>query len=124
LSQLTQYPTLAWASFDGSTNDPVVYPNGASLQNLANQLLVQITPTSLPNGTSGVVYATQTFTATGGSFQPPFTWSASALPAGLKVSTGGTLSGTPTQSGTFDPVITLTDSLSRSVQWTYTLTIQ
>lgn len=124
LSQLTQYSALAWASYDSSTNPPVVYPNGTSLQNLENQILVQVSPASLPNGTSGVVYSTTTFTATGGSFQPPFTWSASALPSGLKLSAGGILSGTPTQSGTFDPVIQLTDSLSRTVQWTYTLTIQ
>jgi Putative Ig domain len=46
------------------------------------------------------------------------------LPPGLTLSSAGTLSGTPTQSGTFDTVvIKLTDSLSRTVQWTYTITI-
>jgi hypothetical protein len=124
LSQLTQYPTLAWGSFDSSSNDPVVYPNGTSIQNLENQILVQISPTSLPNGTNGVSYAATTFTASGGSFQPPFTWSATGLPTGLTLSSSGTLSGTPTQSGTFDVVIILTDSLSRTVQWDYTITIQ
>ena len=43
--KLTQYPVLAWASFDGSTNAPEVYPNGNSILNLQNQLLIQITPT-------------------------------------------------------------------------------
>jgi hypothetical protein len=28
-----------WGSFDGTTNDPVVYPNGTSIQNLENQVL-------------------------------------------------------------------------------------
>jgi len=129
LSELTQQPTLAWASFDSSTNDPVVYPNGTSIQNLENQILVQISPTSLPNGTNGVSYPATTFVASGGSFQPPFTWSwtptvGETLPPGLTLSSGGTLSGTPTQSGTFDIVIQLTDSLSRTVQWDYSITIE
>jgi hypothetical protein len=123
LSQLTQYTTSAWASFDGSTNLPVLYPSGTSILNLENQILVQISPTTLPNGVNGAAYPATTFTATGGSFQPPFTWSATGLPSGLTLSIGGTLSGTPTQSGTFDIVIILTDSLSRTVQWNYTITI-
>jgi hypothetical protein len=123
LSQLTQYGTTAWASFDGSTNVPVLYPNGTSIQNLANQLLVQISPATLPNGVNGAAYPSTTFTTSGGSFQPPFTWSATGLPSGLTMSSGGTISGTPVQSGTFDIVIILTDSLSRTVQWNYTITI-
>ena len=63
------------------------------------------------------------FTATGGSFSPPFTWSATGLPASMTLSPGGTLAGTPTQSGTFDFTVQLTDSLSRSVQWNYSIII-
>ena len=126
LSELTQQPTLAWASFDSSTNDPVVYPNGTSIQNLENQILVQVSPASLPNGTSGVSYPATIFTVSGGSFSPPFTWSATGLPSGLTLSSGGTLSGTPTQTGTFDIIIQLNDSLTppRTVRWHYTITIQ
>jgi hypothetical protein len=114
-----------WGSFDGSTNDPVVYPNGTSLANLANQILVEVTPSTLPVGTNGVVYPATTFVATGGSFLAPFTWSISSgsLPSGLSLSSGGTISGTPTQSGTFDFTLKLTDSLSRSVTWSYFITI-
>lgn len=123
LSEVTQYPAFAWASFDGSTNDPIVYPNGTSIRNLEYQILVQVSPTTLPPAAVGVAYS-QTFTATGGSFSPPFTWSATGLPSGLTMSAGGTVAGTPTTSGTFDNiVIQLTDSLSRTVQWTYTITI-
>jgi hypothetical protein len=141
LSEFTQMSTppwpanlpsglLAFASFDSSTNDPVVYPNGTSIQNLENQLLVQIyfspstTNSTLLNGTNGLPYTATTFTATGGAFTPPFTWSATGLPAGLTVAPGGTLFGTPTQSGTFDFTLQLTDVISRSVQWTFTITIQ
>jgi hypothetical protein len=116
-----------WGSFDESTNDPVVYPSGTSIQNLANQVLIQISPTSLPSGTNGVAYAPTAFTTTGGAFTPPYTWalptSSAALPSGLTLSSGGTISGTPTQSGTFDFVIQLTDSLGRAVQWSYSITI-
>ena len=36
----------------------------------------------------------------------------------------GALSGTPTQSGTYDITVQLIDKLGRSVQWYYTLIIQ
>ena len=124
LSELTALPVLAWASYDASTNLPVVYPNGNSIQNLQNEILVQITPASLANGTNNTAYPAVTFAATGGSFSPPFTWSATGLPVGMTMSSGGTLSGTPTLSGTYDITLQLTDSLGRSVQWFYTLIIQ
>ena len=117
-----------WASFDGTTNAPVVFPNGTSIENLQNQVLIQVSPAGpLPNGFEGVDYGVNAiqFSATGGSFAPPFTWSAGNLPAGMGVDPNtGLLSGVPTQSGTFDFTLTLTDASSRSVQWTYTITIQ
>lgn len=123
LSDLYYATYFVWASFDGSTNAPILYPNGTSIENLQNQILIQITPTSLVDGTAGFAYVPVTFTATGGAFSPPFTWSASGLPDGLTVSPGGTLSGAPTQVGTFDFTLQLQDSLGRTVQWTYTITI-
>ena len=69
-------------------------------------------------------YPVITFTATGGSFTQPYTWSAVNLPPGLTLSSGGTLSGVPTQPGTFDFILKLTDYLGRSVQWNYTITIR
>jgi hypothetical protein len=103
----------------------VIYPNGTSIDNLGNMILIQISPPPplLTAGTVNAAYSPVTFTATGGAFTPPFTWSASGLPAGLSMAQDGTLSGTPTQAGTFDFIITLTDSLGRSVQWGYSITI-
>jgi hypothetical protein len=115
-----------WGSFnDVSPSNIVVYPNGTDIQNLENQALVQITPASpLPNGTSGTAYPSTTFTTTGGAFTPPFTWSApGGMPPGLNLSAGGTVAGTPTQAGTFDFVIQMTDVNTRSVQWIYSITI-
>lgn len=49
------------------------------------------------------------FTATGGI--PPYSWSASGLPANLSLnSTNGRITGTPTRAGTYNIVLTLTDS--------------
>jgi hypothetical protein len=124
--QTTEVQELLWGSFDGSTNDPVVYPNGASLANLANQVLVQISPSTLPTGTNGVVYPATNFIATGGPFKPPFTWSVSSsgMPPGLTLSSTGMVSGKPTQPGIFDIIVLMTDSLTNSVSWSYPITIQ
>jgi len=127
--QYTQTPVLQWASFDSSTNDPVLYPNGTSIQNLQSQILVQVTPAppGLPNGTTGVSYGPYTFSATGGAFTSSVSWKVltalGSLPPGLSLTSGGVLSGTPTQSGTYDFTVQMTDSLGRSVNWNYTIVI-
>jgi hypothetical protein len=128
--ELTEESGIAWGSFDGTTNAPIVYPNGTSIDNLQNQILVQISPATLPNGTKNMSYPATTFTATGGSFMPPFTWTLAnglgGLPPGLTLSNDGVISGTPTHSGTYDFIIQLNDSLTppRTVQWNYSITIQ
>src|SRR5262249_7062754 len=45
-----------WASFDGSTNAPFVYPNNSSLAALEQQAFIQISPSSLPAGQFGNDY--------------------------------------------------------------------
>jgi hypothetical protein len=137
LSQLGNIPSLAWASYDASTNDPVLYPNGTSIQNLESILTINFSPSSPPNGQSGVHYSVQ-FAVTGGGFSPPYSWSASGFPVGIGVQgglpsgmsvmtapngTGFILSGTPEGAGTYDFILQLTDSLGRSAQWTFTLII-
>jgi len=55
-----------------------------------------------PDGVNGALYTPTTFTATGGT--PPLTfsvYSGGSAPDGLALSSAGTLSGTPTTSGTF-----------------------
>ena len=133
VNETTQLPLLQWASFDGSTNDPVVYPNGTSVQNMEYQMIINVSPSVIPTN-SAAFYSTTgiQFSATGGSFQPPFTWSSSSvpgvpgsgLPSGLKVSSSGRLSGSTANTGTYDFTLQLTDSLSRSVQWIYSITIK
>jgi len=71
---------------------------------------LSITTTSLPGGTQGTAYPSTQLGATGGT--TPYAWTASGLPTGLSLSSGGVLSGTATQSGTFTPSFQVTDSSS------------
>src|ERR1700677_4516936 len=58
-------------------------------------------PATVPDGLYGSPYSSQTLTVTGG--MPPFSFSISSgrLPAGMTLSPGGVLSGTPTVAGTY-----------------------
>jgi hypothetical protein len=129
VSEFDQMPLVQWASFDASTNPPILYPNGTSIQNLTNLIYAQVSPAPpyLPAGNLHTAYSPVTFSLVSGPFVQPFTWSASTLPSGLTLTTNpdstATLSGTPTQAGTYDFTLTLTDAASRSVPWNYTITI-
>ena len=92
IGETNQTLLFAWASFDNTTNDPVAYPSGTSIQNLMNEVLIQITPATVPDGANNTVYAPVTFAinaGSGGAFEPPFSWSAAGLPAGLTLSSAG-----------------------------------
>ena len=139
VNETTQIPALQWASFDGTTNAPILYANGASIADLENRMVISISPASLPDGTIGVAYPTTAFSATGG--HPPYTWSTpllpgttqTQLPVGLNLSSDGVLDGTPTADndpGIYDFAITVTDSSGpppyspgRVVTLNYTITI-
>jgi SdrD B-like domain/PKD domain/Putative Ig domain len=56
----------------------------------------------------GIAIVPVTLTATGGA-GGPYTFSVTGLPSGLSISSSGTISGTPTQSGTFNYTVTITD---------------
>jgi len=70
---------------------------------------VTVSPATVPNGTVAAAYS-QTLSASGGIAPYSFSVSAGALPAGLTLSSGGVLSGTPTAGGTFTFTATATDS--------------
>lgn len=70
----------------------------------------------LPQATLGKPYSF-TFTATGGT--PPYRFSIvveAGLPPGLKLASGGVLSGTPTKGGRFNFSVTVVDSAGTSAQ--------
>ncbi len=120
-----QLSVLAWASFDSSTNQPVVYPNGTSIADVINQLFIQVTPTTVSDATVGTAYTPVTFTATGG--QPPYVWSApnlEGLVPGMTFNAAtATLSGTPTATGAFNFTVQVTDLANRTVSMNYTIII-
>lgn len=91
-----------------------------------NAAVITLAPPTLPAGQSGVSY-NQTISATGGTAPYSYGITAGALPAGLTLSSTGTLSGTPTASGSFTFAVTATDSSTGSGPFsatrTYTLSI-
>lgn len=83
-----------------------------------------VTSSAPPAGTVGTAYAFS-FTASGGI--TPYTWSwaaasGSSLPPGLSV-TSGSISGTPTAAGSYNLIVTITDSESPAVQMSANYTI-
>ncbi len=96
---------------DGSFQN-VAYSN-LSITIAGSSSPLQVTTTSLPNGTLNTFYS-QPVNGSGG--QTPYTWSlapgSAPLPPGLNLTSGGTLSGTPTNTGTFYFYVRATDALS------------
>ena len=142
-NEAAQLQGLVWASFDGTTNDPVVYPNGTSLAGFISQLFIRISNQPAAVVTNGVAQLsaannlpyTNTFSVTGGV--PPYSWSLApaspGLPGGLQfanataagdsiqlTSGAGVLSAPPAP---YDFTIRVTDSTSRYVDVPYLLTI-
>ncbi len=87
---------------------------------------LSISPTSLPAPEVGVAYS-QTITASGGTAPYTFRVASGMLPAWLKLSSSGVLSGTPTAGGTATFTITAADSSTGTGPYTtaqsYTLTV-
>jgi hypothetical protein len=97
---ITGTPTSGGSySFTVSVTDNQSNTATAKLSITISGTTITITPATLPAGTVGTAY-TQALTATGGT--APYTWSttAGALPAGLTLSSSGTITGTPTAAAT------------------------
>ncbi len=77
---------------------------------------------TLPGGVVGAPYS-QTLTASGGT--SPFNWSLTSgtLPAGILLNPSGTLAGTPTQAGSFNFTLTVTDAASQSAARAFSLLV-
>lgn len=108
---------------DSTGSTGAVISDSAGVIYLANgpSTLGVITQT-LPSGVVGTAYS-QALTAGGGA--SPYTWSLSSgsLPAGLSLATGGTISGTPTSTGTFTFVVLVTDADSNTSPGSLTISI-
>ena len=87
---------------------------------------IRISGTLPSSGTVNVAYGPATLTASGGT--APYTWTVSGLPTGVTVqgsltAASITISGTPTAAGTFMASVMITDSKSRTVMYSVTITI-
>lgn len=83
-----------------------------------------ITPATLPYGTDGTVYSDQLSTS-GGAGSPIYDYSISggSLPDGLRLSSSGLISGTPTRAGSYGFKITANDSAGDTGSQNYSLTV-
>ncbi len=88
-----------------------------------------ITTTTLPAGTVGKAYPATQLQASGG--QPPYTWTitAGSLPAGLRMSTTGSISGTPITTGSMQPktstfTVQLADAANQHSSANLSITVQ
>lgn len=124
LDESTQVGWPLWASYDETTNAPIVFPNGASIEELENRLVIQIQPSTLADGQVNVAYSAQ-LAVLGGT--PPYLWTLSptsaGLPYNLSLSPDGLLSGRPMEAGVYDFSIRVTDAGGRYVEQVYSLKI-
>jgi hypothetical protein len=123
IDELTAIGVFQYGSFDGTTNDPIVYPSGSSIRALENGILLQIiSPPPIP----GVVGTLYNFQLDGNGGQPPYSFSVatgSSLPPGLTLTGSGLITGTPTTAGNFAATVKITDSQGLSTQRQYTFVI-
>lgn len=86
----------------------------------ADQPPIVISPDSLPHGTVGKPYATQTLSATGGLGAPyAFSLASGDMPPGLTLSSAGVIEGTPTKAGTYPITVSVDDPVLKD----YTIVI-
>lgn len=84
---------------------------------------ITLTSPPLPGGTTGTAY-NQNISASGGTPPYSFAITSGSLPAGLSLSSGGVISGTPSASGTSNFTVTATDSNHCTGNQAYSVTIQ
>ncbi|CAJ0793742.1 hypothetical protein LMG19083_02478 [Ralstonia psammae] len=81
---------------------------------------VTYTPSSPAGGTVGTAYSQSLASASGGTAPYTYAVTGGSLPAGVTLAGNGTLSGTPTASGSFNFTVTATDSSTGTGPFTAT----
>ncbi|MFL6172274.1 MAG: putative Ig domain-containing protein [Marmoricola sp.] len=100
----------------GTSTFTVRVTDGSVPKNLASrQFTITVAPmsvitTSLPNGKVKTSYPLTTLKVAGGKGTLTWTVASGVLPPGLKLSTGGLISGTPSSAGTYTFTVRITDS--------------
>lgn len=83
---------------------------------------LQITTSSLANGTAGQIYVAQV-AASGGVGSYAFSLASGSLPAGIALATSGQFYGTPTSPGNYSFTVQVTDGNNNSATHNYTIQI-
>ncbi|MBL4779800.1 putative Ig domain-containing protein [Ralstonia sp.] len=117
---------FAVTATDSSTGTGPFSATSGALSLVIGTPTITVSPVSLTNATVAAAYS-QTITASGGTGPYTYAITSGALPAGLTLSSGGVLSGTPTAGGTFNFTVTTTDSSTGTGPYTgsrtYTLVV-
>jgi hypothetical protein len=118
VSSTTQVTVTASRTSDPTKSGTVA----VTVQAKAVPAKLVIGTTSLPAATTGSVYAAD-LSAAGGL--APYSWklASGTPPAGLTLSSGGALTGTPSRSGSFTFVASVSDSSNQQATQTYSLTV-
>jgi subtilase family serine protease len=116
------YLCTAEVGYDGPTglgtpNGLVAFGGSASTGNT-----VTVTNPGSQSATVGTAVSLQ-ISATDSASGQTLTYSASGLPAGLSISSGGLISGTPTTAGSSSTTVTATDTTGASGSATFTFTV-
>ncbi|WP_216361192.1 putative Ig domain-containing protein [Caulobacter mirabilis] len=94
---------------DSSTGVGAPFTGSSAYSITVDAPTISLSPTTLVPAVVGAS-VNQTIVATGGTSGYAYAVTAGALPAGVTLSPGGVLSGTPTEAGSFNVTITATDS--------------
>jgi len=111
----TGFGVGAWTGCDSSTGATCnVTVNAARNVSVTYLPLPSITTATLNDATLGAPYTPVTLGVSGGT--SPYTWAiaAGSLPTGMNLSPAGVVSGTPTQSGTFNFSVRVTDAAGQT----------
>lgn len=106
-------------SFTYTASDAYSTSTAATVSITVSAPAVAIDTATLPATTAGTAYV-QALSASGGAAPYSYAVTSGALPAGVSLSAGGELSGTPTAAGAFTVGITITDSSSGTGPFTAT----
>ncbi len=114
--------TAGTANFTVTVTDSGNRTAAQALSITINLATLTITTTSLPAGTVGTSYS-QTLAATGGTGGYSWSVTSGTLPAGLALTTAGTISGAPSAQGAWSFTVQVKDSGSNSATKALILTV-
>lgn len=111
---------------DGATTDSFDFPDADAVLhhvtvNIGPASTITVSPASLPAPQFEVAYS-QTLSASGGTAPYTFALVSGSFPTGITLS-GNTISGTATQSGSFNVGIKVTDNVGATTTKSYALTV-